>query len=106
MVTLFPIVPLVPTGFSITRMQHTMTDTTLTFEWDPPQLGLGAQSVVDNYTFIITPDSLSHPDEFYDPMSPLDVTVAHDTDYDVVLLAYNCEGESDPSVILDIHISE
>ena len=84
--------PLVLTGFHLTREYHDVMSTFLTFEWDPPQ-GSGSEAVVDNYTISISPSPLSHPSTIV-VTSPLwNVTLAHNTIYRASITAMNCAGE-------------
>lgn len=75
-----------------------MLETTVTFEWDPPQ-GSGPEAVVDNYTISISPRPLSHPctNVVHGVQSLVwSATLAHNTMYTLNITAVNCEGQSDP----------
>ena len=82
-----------------------MTNTTLTLEWDLPQ-GSGPEAIVDSYTISISPSPLSHPGINMGVFSPWNVTLAHNTTYNIEITAVNCAGESRAFSLPDIEYSE
>ncbi len=88
--------PLVPSGFNISRKYYTVSNLTLTFEWDEPQ-GSGPQAVVDNYTISISPRPLYPSDTNIRPSLPrsFNVTLNYNTMYMATISAENCAGKSD-----------
>ena len=92
------LVPLLPTGFNITREYYTTMDNTVMFEWDPPP-GSGPEAIVDNYTITITPAPVSHPISNVVITSPWNVTINYNVIYTATISAVNCAGDS-PSLTL------
>ncbi len=82
-----------------------MVNTTLTFEWDPPQ-GSGSEVIVDYYIISISPRPLSHSITNVVPSFPWNVTLAHNTVYSANITAVNCAGVSDTFVLFDIEYSK
>ena len=100
------LVPLTPTGFNVTQQVDSLHDnTTITFEWDPPQ-GSGPEAIVDRYSILLTPRPLSHQSLNVLYSSPLTVTVRYNVEHTAVITAVNCAGESSPSTLLNIEFSE
>lgn len=95
------IVPLIPTGFNYTGEDHGMMDTTLIFDWDPPQ-GLGPEAIVDDYVISISPSPLSHPGTDVVSSPPWNVTLDHNTLYTINITAMNCAGEGDTFIAAEI----
>ncbi len=93
------LVPLMPTGFNLTGVEYTITNLTVTFEWDGPQGG-GPQAIVDNYIIIITPMPLHPSYVTVLPNTPLtlDVTLNYNTTYTATITAENCAGMSETFV--------
>lgn len=87
------VVPLIPSGFGYTIEYHEVTETTITFEWDPPQ-GSGPEGIVDGYTISISSDPMSQPLQITNISSPWNVTLTHNTPYSIGIVALNCGGES------------
>ncbi len=85
-----------PSGFNITGVDFTITNVTVTFEWNEPQ-GSGPQAIVDNYIVIITPLPLYPSDIIVLPNSllTLDVTLNYNTMYRATITAENCAGMSE-----------
>ena len=80
-------------------------NTTITFEWDPPQ-GSGTEAIVDNYSILLTPKPLSHPSLNFLYSPPWVVTVRYNVEHTAVITAVNCAGESSPFTLLNIEFSE
>ena len=93
-------VPQVPTGFVIALQYPTITDKTLTFEWDLPR-GMGPEVIVDYYWVSIAPIPLSHPILNFVYSSPWNVTVDYNTVYSANITAVNCAGESETFTLPD-----
>ena len=91
--SIFPSVPQVPTGFDITEEYPTVTDITLTYEWDSPQ-GMGPEVIVDYYLITISPQPLSHSNTSVVSSSPWNVTVDYNVTYIASITAVNCAGQS------------
>ncbi len=89
-------VPLIPSGFNITGVDFTITNVTVTFEWDGPQ-GSGPQAIVDNYTVSVTPYPLFPFGVNVLPNSPLalNVTLNYNDVYMATITAENCAGRSE-----------
>ena len=85
--------PQIPTGFNITNEIHELMNTTLVFEWDPPQ-GSGPETIVDNYIISIFPLPLSHPSLNMVLTPPWNVTLSHNVAYNITIAAVNCAGVS------------
>ncbi len=96
-------VPLLPSGFNITGEVYTVTNLTVTFEWDEPQ-GSGPQAIVDTYTITIAPEPLSPSGIDMLPNSPqsLNVTLDYNINYTATITAVNCAGESETFVYQSI----
>ena len=88
--------PLIPSGFNITRESYTVPNLTVTFEWDEPQES-GPQVIVDSYTIVISPRPLYPSDVSVLPNSPLafNVTLMYNTNYTATITAENCAGVSE-----------
>ena len=100
------LVPLTPTGFNVTEQVDSLHyNTTITFEWDPPQ-GSGPETIVDSYPILLKPKSLSHPSLNVLYSSPYIVTVRYNVEHTAVITAVNCAGESSPFTLLNIEYSE
>ena len=95
------LVPLTPTGFSIIMEYYTVMDSTVTFEWDPPP-GSGPESIVDNYTIIITPTPVSHSMNNVVLYSPWNVTLNYNVEYTATITAVNCAGKSNSYILFNI----
>ncbi len=79
-----------------------MMDTTVTFEWDLPS-GSGPEAIVDNYTILINPRTISHPVSITGLLSsPLNVTLDYNVVYTASIIALNCVGESDSLLFTNI----
>lgn len=85
-------VPDVPVNFDVTEQYDTLSNTTITFSWDPPQ-GYGVKTVVDYYLLSITPTSLYPPPSTVVNGTSVNVTVQYNLDYTATLSAVNCAGE-------------
>jgi len=93
-----------PTGFNRTEEYHSFMNTTLTFEWNPPH-GSGPEVVVDNYILSISPTS--HPGtNIASSFFRFNVTLVHNVVYNVSIVAANCAGTSEASVLYDLHIGK
>ena len=99
------IVPNIPTDFTTTGQFDTLNSTTITFGWTPPQ-GNGVKSVVDNYSFFITPTPLSHPNLTVVYGESINVTLEYNTYYNASILAINCAGESALVYLLEVEFSK
>ena len=97
--------PQVPTGFGVTEQYPTITEKTVTFEWDPPQ-GMGPEVIVDYYWIFISPRPLSHPISNFVYSSPWNVTVDYNTIYSANITAVNCAGQSGTFVLPDSEYSK
>ena len=82
-----------PINFTTTGQYDTLTDTTITFSWYPPQ-GDGVETVVDDYLLSIVPTPLSHSTLTVVLTTSINVTLRYNTQYMVTLRARNCAGES------------
>ena len=103
---LFALVPLTPTGFSITGQNDSLHyNTTITFEWDPPQ-GRGPEAIVDYYSILVTPRPLSHPPSNIVYFTPWNVTLDYNIVHTATITAVNCAGESNPFILTNIEFSE
>ena len=86
--------PQIPTGFNFTDEFYESANTTLVFKWDPPQ-GSGPAAIVDNYIVSIFPRPLSHPTlNNMIGFPPWNVTLSHNTAYNISITAINCAGAS------------
>ena len=96
----FDAVPLIPSGFNISGVVHTVANTTVTFQWEPPQ-GEGPQAVVDYYLFSVFPQPLSQPvaANISNIFLSWNVTVEYNTSYFVNITAGNCAGDSETAVL-------
>ena len=104
---LISLVPITPTGFSITGQNDALHyNTTITFEWDLPP-GRGPEAIVDYYQIAVTPRPLSHPVlNIVYSSKPWHVTLEYNTKYTVTITAVNCAGESRPFELTNIKFSE
>ena len=94
-------VPLAPSNFNIVERYDEVLNTTVAFEWDPPQ-GSGPERVVNNYTISITPRPVSHPIVSVVTSRFLNVTLNYNVEYTATVIAENCAGISSETVIRDI----
>ena len=101
MCTFFLLVPLRPSNFSITEQYDTISNTTITLEWSPPQ-GSGSEAVVDYYIFSISPTPLSHTTSVIVNSFAIRVTVEYNVAYKFNILAINCAGQSNISTLQNI----
>ena len=97
--------PFVPVGFNFTGEYHQGMNTTLVFEWNPPQ-GLGPATVVDYYIISISPKPLSHPSTNVVSQSPWNVTLVHNTEYSINVTSVNCAGQGDTFTLAEIQYSK
>lgn len=85
------------------REYHGLLNTTLTFDWDPPQ-GSGLETIVDSYTIAIS--SRSQSNHTYDTIvvesHPVNVTLNHNMVHSINITAENCAGQSDAYIHFDI----
>lgn len=97
--------PLLPTNITRVREFHDVLETTITLTWNvPPQDG-GPAAVVDNYTISTYSTSMSFPTNIsVVPFPPLNVTLSHNTWYNITIIATNCAGESEPAALSNILI--
>ena len=99
------IVPQTPTGFSVTGQNDRLHyNTTITFEWDPPQ-GSGPEAIVDYYLIVVTLRPLSHPVSNKVYSIPWSVTLEYNIEHTAVITAVNCAGESSPFILTNIEFS-
>ena len=91
------VVPLPPTGLKMTNDSEipTLTNVTVTFEWDPPGSGPGA--VVDYYTVTTTPAPLSPNISIENTSLSLNIIFEFNVVYDISIRGTNCIGEGNPS---------
>jgi hypothetical protein len=83
----------------VTRNSFTISNNTITLEWNPPQ-GSGAETIVDYYRVSVTPVPLSHPMINMILLPPWNVTIEYNVAYTVSVTAVNCAGDS--NTVLDI----
>ncbi len=79
-------------------------ETTVTLDWDPPQ-GSGPEAIVDNYIISISPDPPYKPAMNVVPSPPWNITLIHNTEYNLDISATNCLGRSGTAA-LSISFSE
>ena len=103
--TLYLVEPLTPSGFNITQQLDTLSNTTIMFEWDPPQ-GYGPEVIVARYVITISPQPLSHPTLGVVNSTYFITTVEYNEEYEATLTAENCAGESNTVVLSNIRFSE
>ncbi len=96
------LVPLLPSGFNITGEVYTVTNLTVTFEWDAPR-DRGPQAIVDTYIVSISPQPLFPFDVSRLPNSQLalHVTLDYNTTYMAIITAENCAGKSETFIYPD-----
>lgn len=99
------IVPLIPFGFMFTQQFDTLVNTTITFEWDPPQ-GSGPEAVVDYYVITISPSPLSHPGTNMVESPPWNVTLSYNVEHTVNITAVNCAGNGDTFVLSNVRFGK
>ena len=89
----------------MTGQYDTLDNTTITFSWVPPQ-GSGVETVVDRYSFFITPMPLSH--SYFTAVygEAINVTLEYNTEYNTSVLAVNCAGESSLIHLLNVEFSK
>ena len=80
-------------------------NTTIRFEWDPPQ-GRGPDAVVDFYLISILPRPLSHPITSVAYSTAWNATIEYNMEYTVSITAVNCAGEGNPFVLPGLEISK
>ena len=91
--------PLSPSGFHIIKEYDSLvTNITVTFGWDPPS-GTGPEAVVDHYSISLSPDPLSHPGLNVVNSPPWNATLLYNTEYTAIIIAENCAGESEPTIL-------
>ena len=105
MYQVFIVVPLIPSGFNITRVSFTVTNITVMFEWDGPQ-GSGPEAIVDDYIITITPSPLSPSAITVVGNSPSNVTLRFNVIYIATITAVNCAGESPSYQLQNIEYGE
>ena len=93
------------TGFNIAKRFNSRLNITVTFEWDSPP-GSGPETIVDNYTIVITPAPVSHPISNVVLASPWNVTLNHNTLYTATITAVNCGGESEAFILSNFEFSK
>ena len=98
-------VPLTPSGFNISGLFDAILNTTVRFEWDPPQ-GRGPEAVVDFYQISIVPKPLSHAITSVAYSILWNATIAYNMEYTVSITAVNCAGESNPFVLSGLEFSK
>lgn len=88
-----------PYGFNITFEVYSISDLTITFEWDSPR-GDGPEVIIDRYIITITPRPLSSYEVSILPGSYLiwNVTLDYNTSYTATITAENCAGQSETLV--------
>ena len=89
-------------------LDYTVTNVTVTFQWEPPQGG-GPQAVVDYYLLSVFPQPLSQPiiGNISGTLISWDVTMQYNTRYSANVTAVNCAGNSETAVLpMDIEFSE
>ena len=93
-------VPITPTDPAVTRIDRDLFDFSATLQWNSPLPG-GAQSVIDNYTVVITPGEqtivLDSP--------TLLATLQYNIENVFSITATNCVGRSSP-LLSTIHYSK
>ena len=83
----------------------TLDNTIITFSWVPPQ-GNGMETVVERYSFFITPMPLSHSYFTVVYGEAINVTLEYNTKYNTSVLAVNCAGESSLVHLLNVEFSK
>ncbi len=79
----------------------TPIDTTVMFEWDPPN-GSGPEAVVENYIISILPMPDSHPISNVVNTTSWNVTLDYNVVYNATITAQNCAGKSEINVLTNI----
>ena len=97
-------VPTVPASFNVSGKFEEISNTTITFSWDPPQ-GSGVITIVDDYIISISPKPLSHPITNILNSTSINVTLEYNVEYIAVLEAINCAGKSD-AIFLNVEFGK
>ncbi len=82
----------------MTRIFHRGMEATVTLEWDLPPEDGGAAAIVNKYTIFISPAPASYP-SINVSSPPWNVTLSHNTPYNVSITATNCAGDSEPTIL-------
>ena len=100
------VVPYIPTGFTTTAQYHRHRETTVTIEWNPPPRNSSPAAVVDSYIISFLPAPISHSTKNVLLALLFNVSLAHNTFYDINVTAVNCAGESQALVSSGLRISK
>ena len=99
-------VPLPPINLRITRENHTVSNVTVTFEWDAPQ-GNGPEVIIEIYEVTIMPMSSSLPPASRKISSTSwNMTLNYNTMYIAIVTAENCAGISRPATLGNVKFRE
>ena len=94
-----------PVNFSISAQADSLSDTTITFTWDPPP-GTGVETIVDMYVLSIYPFPQSHPGGIDTTSQSLEMMLEYNLKYSATLVAVNCAGKSSPVVLPNLEFSK
>ena len=94
-----------PDGLVVIMEYHNNNETIVTLNWDPPQ-GSGPETIVDDYILSIWPSPPYQAAVTKIPFTLWNVTLSHNTIYNINLTAINCAGQSEPFIVLGIEYSK